>query len=105
MVGRDVPAQIEGRNDPANTGPSPSGRAQLEGQAGGGLRRCDPGGGAGWTERLRSTLAAVGLALAGRAGARMASVLGLTVSRSTLLRLVDALPEPEIPAPPGGRCR
>lgn len=57
------------------------------------------------TERLRSTLAAVGLALAGRAGARMASVLGLSVSRSTLLRLVDALPEPEIPSPPGGRCR
>ncbi|MFD9225536.1 transposase family protein [Streptomyces sp. NPDC060064] len=28
------------------------------------------------TERLRSTLAAVGLALAGRAGARLASVLG-----------------------------
>jgi transposase len=28
-----------------------------------------------WTERLRSTLAAVGLALAGRAGARMAGVL------------------------------
>ncbi|MCM2579727.1 transposase family protein [Streptomyces meridianus] len=29
-----------------------------------------------WTERLRSTLAAVGLALAGRAGARMASLPG-----------------------------
>ncbi|WP_433891271.1 ISL3 family transposase [Streptomyces sp. CA-111067] len=52
-----------------------------------------------WTERLRSTLAAVGLALAGRAGARLARVLGVPVSRSTVLRLVDALPEPEIPAP------
>ncbi|MFB7371955.1 transposase [Streptomyces sp. NPDC056222] len=31
----------------------------------------------------------VGLALAGRAGARMASVFGVSVSRSTVLRLVD----------------
>ncbi|WP_436961266.1 transposase [Streptomyces sp. SudanB182_2057] len=51
------------------------------------------------TERLRSSLAAVGLALAGRAGARIARVLGVSVSRSTVLRLVDALPEPDIPAP------
>ncbi|MFD5080001.1 ISL3 family transposase [Streptomyces sp. NPDC058371] len=51
------------------------------------------------TERLRSTLAAVGLALAGRAGSRLASVLGLSVSRSTVLRLVDALPDPEAAAP------
>ncbi|MFI8242642.1 ISL3 family transposase [Streptomyces sp. NPDC085866] len=51
------------------------------------------------TERLRSTLAAVGLALAGRAGARIARVLGVSVSRSTVLRLVDALPEPDVPAP------
>ncbi|MFG2903253.1 transposase family protein [Streptomyces zaomyceticus] len=33
------------------------------------------------TERLRSTLAAVGLALAGRAGARLAAIVGGTVSR------------------------
>ncbi|MFE4023815.1 ISL3 family transposase [Streptomyces sp. NPDC059101] len=52
-----------------------------------------------WTERLRSTLAMVGLALAGRAGARMASVFGVSVSRSTVLRLVDLLPEPDAPAP------
>ncbi|MFE7430452.1 ISL3 family transposase [Streptomyces sp. NPDC057545] len=51
------------------------------------------------TERLRSTLAAVGLALAGRAGALLAAVLGVAVSRSTVLRLVDALPEPEASAP------
>ncbi|MER6778352.1 MULTISPECIES: ISL3 family transposase [unclassified Streptomyces] len=51
------------------------------------------------TERQRSTLTAVGLALAGRAGARLAAVLGVAVSRSTVLRLVDALPEPEVPAP------
>jgi transposase len=52
-----------------------------------------------WSERLRSTLAAVGLALAGRAGARMARVFGVSVSRSTVLRLVDALPEPQPPVP------
>ncbi|MFG2548263.1 ISL3 family transposase [Streptomyces sp. NPDC048594] len=51
------------------------------------------------TERLRSTLAAVGLALAGRAGARIARVFGLSVSRSTVLRLVESLPNPEVPAP------
>ncbi|WP_280855166.1 MULTISPECIES: ISL3 family transposase [unclassified Streptomyces] len=52
-----------------------------------------------WTERLRSTLAAVGLALAGRAGARMARAFGVSISRSAVLRLLDALPEPEVPAP------
>ncbi|MEV8536191.1 ISL3 family transposase [Streptomyces sp. NPDC051211] len=52
-----------------------------------------------WTERLRSTLAAVGLALAGRAGARMAGVFGVAVSRSTVLRLVEDLPDPEAPVP------
>lgn len=51
------------------------------------------------TERLRSTLAAVGLALAGRAGARMADVFGVPVSRSTVLRLVEALPDPPRPVP------
>ncbi|MEU7061459.1 ISL3 family transposase [Streptomyces sp. NPDC046197] len=51
------------------------------------------------TERLRAALAAVGLALAGRAGARLARIFGVTVSRSTVLRLVDALPEPVVPAP------
>ncbi|MFC0498539.1 ISL3 family transposase [Streptomyces mutabilis] len=52
-----------------------------------------------WTERLRSTLVAIGLALAGRAGARMARVFGVSVSRSAVLRLLDALPDPETPAP------
>ncbi|WP_398906623.1 hypothetical protein [Streptomyces sp. 840.1] len=51
------------------------------------------------TERQRSTLAAIGLALAGRAGARLADIVGVPVSRSTVLRLVDALPEPEAPVP------
>ncbi|MFF2852813.1 ISL3 family transposase [Streptomyces sp. NPDC058001] len=47
-----------------------------------------------WTERLRSALAEVGLALAGRAGARIADVFGISVSHSTVLRLVEALPDP-----------
>ncbi|MEV6424929.1 ISL3 family transposase [Streptomyces sp. NPDC051662] len=51
-----------------------------------------------WTERLRSTLAAVGLAPAGRAGARMARAFGVSISRSAVLRLIDALPEPAVPA-------
>ncbi|MFJ6437880.1 transposase family protein [Streptomyces sp. NPDC091416] len=51
------------------------------------------------TERLRSTLASVGLALAGRAGARIAGVLGVSASRSTVLRMIDALPDPEVAAP------
>lgn len=51
------------------------------------------------SERLRQVLAAVGLPLAGRAGARMARVFGVPVSRSTVLRLVATLPEPQPPAP------
>lgn len=47
---------------------------------------------------LRS-LEAIGLALAGRAGARLAGRLGQVVSRSTVLRLLRALPEPATPAP------
>lgn len=50
-------------------------------------------------ERLRSTLSNIGLALAGRAGARMSRLLGAGVSRSTVLRLVSALPEPDLPIP------
>jgi transposase len=44
---------------------------------------------------LRRMLEAIGLALAGRAGARLAQVLGVKTSRSTLLRLLRALPDPE----------
>lgn len=47
-----------------------------------------------WSERLRSALEKIGLALAGRAGARMCGVIGVRASRSTLLRLVGALPDP-----------
>lgn len=45
---------------------------------------------------LRRMLESIGLALAGRAGARLANVLGLPTSRSTLLRLIRALPDPEV---------
>jgi transposase len=41
-------------------------------------------------------LTQIGLALAGRAGARLASAVGLTIGRDTLLRLVRSLPEAEI---------
>jgi transposase len=49
---------------------------------------------------LLGLLAQVGLVLAGRAGARLAAVLGVAVHRSTLLGLVAALPEPCIGAAP-----
>jgi hypothetical protein len=39
-------------------------------------------------------LTQVGLALAGRAGSRLASVIGVAAGRDTLLRLVKALPDP-----------
>jgi transposase len=43
---------------------------------------------------LAGMLAAVALALAGRAGARLARVLGAVAGRSSLLRLIGALPDP-----------
>lgn len=48
------------------------------------------------TPLLRGVLTRIGLALAGRAGARLASVVGITVGKDTLLLLVRALPEPEV---------
>ncbi|MFC9848542.1 ISL3 family transposase [Streptomyces sp. NPDC060223] len=51
------------------------------------------------TERLRSTLVAVGLALAGRACARMTGAFTVPVSRNTLLRLIASLPAPAVAAP------
>jgi transposase len=50
------------------------------------------------TPSLRKALQAIGLTLAGRAGARLAGCLGLRVSRHTLLRLVRRLPEPAVEA-------
>lgn len=51
------------------------------------------------TERLRSTLVSVGLALAGRAGARMTDAFQVPVSRNTLLRLIASLPDPVTTTP------
>lgn len=51
------------------------------------------------TERLRSRLISVGLALAGRAGVRMTDVFGAPVSRTTLLRLIASLPDPAATTP------
>ncbi|MBE1605688.1 hypothetical protein HEB94_002536 [Actinopolymorpha pittospori] len=48
------------------------------------------------TPLLRTLLERIGVALAGRAGARLAAHLGIAVSRSSLLRLVRALPDPQI---------
>jgi transposase len=47
------------------------------------------------TTRLAREQSAVGLALGGAAGARLAAEQGLPTSRNTLLRLVRALPIPE----------
>ena len=48
------------------------------------------------TPLLRRMLTSIGVALAGRAGARLAARLGLPTSRSTLLRLIRALPDPHV---------
>jgi hypothetical protein len=45
---------------------------------------------------LQAALVTIGLALAGRAGSRLAIRLGMAVSRSTLLRLIRALPDPPV---------
>jgi transposase len=54
---------------------------------------------AGWYQRrtagLRDLLEKVALALAGRAGSRLAAALGAVVSRFTLIRLVRGLPDPQ----------
>ncbi|MFD8542067.1 ISL3 family transposase [Streptomyces rubrogriseus] len=52
-----------------------------------------------FTTRLNHALERVGLALAGRAGARLAAQLGFGAGRMTLLRRVMALPDPEFSTP------
>jgi transposase len=52
------------------------------------------------TPGVTAVLAAVALALGGRAGARLSGRLAAGVSRSTLLRLVRALPDPVLSASP-----
>ncbi|MER6274018.1 ISL3 family transposase [Streptomyces sp900105755] len=49
-----------------------------------------------YTPLMRGMLTQIGLALAGRAGARLAIAMGITVGRDTLLRLVRAVPEPDV---------
>ena len=44
---------------------------------------------------LREALTAIAAALAGRGGARLAGVLGMTASRDTLLNLLRAVPDPQ----------
>jgi transposase len=51
------------------------------------------------SRRLHQLLTAVALALAGRAGSRLAGTLHAPVSRMTLLRLVRALPDPHTATP------
>jgi transposase len=41
-------------------------------------------------------LTSIGLALAGRAGVRLAAKVGIKTSRNSLLRLVRAIPDPEV---------
>lgn len=48
---------------------------------------------------LGETLRAVALALGGRAGARLSRRLAATVSRMTLLRLIRAMPDPDVGEP------
>ena len=50
------------------------------------------------TKPLARALTAIGLALAGRAGSRLAATLGMPAGRDLLLGLVRAQPDPEIPA-------
>ncbi|HEY2765504.1 MAG TPA: hypothetical protein VGJ13_16065 [Pseudonocardiaceae bacterium] len=53
---------------------------------------------------VRGMLEVTGLAVAGRAGARLADLLGLPASRNTLLRLVRAVPGPVSRRGAGGGC-
>jgi transposase len=48
------------------------------------------------TSQLTAMLTEIGLALAGRAGARLTHRLGLSASRDTLLRLVCGIPDPPV---------
>ncbi|MFB7360243.1 transposase [Streptomyces gardneri] len=52
-----------------------------------------------FTTRLNHALERVGLALAGRAGARLAAQLGFGAGRMTLIRRVMALPDPRFSTP------
>ncbi|MCU7821118.1 ISL3 family transposase [Kitasatospora sp. DSM 101779] len=51
------------------------------------------------SQSLQTALQQLALALAGRAGSRLAETFAVPVSRSTLLRLIRALPDPASPVP------
>jgi hypothetical protein len=57
------------------------------------------------TPLLAAVLGRIAVALAGRAGSRLAAGLGLSASRQVPLRLVMAAPDPEAASPPGARRR
>ena len=46
------------------------------------------------TALLRAAVTSIALALAGRPGARLAAALGMSISRSSMLRLIRGLPDP-----------
>ena len=48
------------------------------------------------SEPLRTMLTSIGLALASRAGVRLAAKVGIRTSRNSLLRLVRAVPDPAV---------
>lgn len=48
------------------------------------------------SEPLRAMLTSIGLALAGRAGVRLAAKVGVRTSRNSLLRLVRTVPDPAV---------
>jgi transposase len=50
------------------------------------------------SEPLRAMLTSIGMALAGRAGVRLAAKVGVRTSRNSLLRLVRAVPDPAVGA-------
>jgi transposase len=52
------------------------------------------------TALLRGVLESIAVALAGRAGARLAARVGIAVSRASLLRLIRRLPDPEFETVP-----
>jgi len=51
------------------------------------------------TLRLTTTVGRLAIALAGRAGARVLTELGMSISRSTVLRVLMTLPIPPAPTP------
>ena len=51
------------------------------------------------TPLLAGALASIAVALAGRAGSRLAAALGVPASRQVMVRLVMAVPDPEAAAP------